>query len=257
MKNCIFLGVSLFVLNVQLTTSQIQVGLDNWFNHEINKKTGQPYHYLWSDTTRSGYSIWGKIFLDNHTNVNTIGKPTSEALAKLEVYIIVDPDTTSENPYPNYIQTDDISNIEQWVQKGGVLVILANDGPNCEFTHLNQLSVKFGIIFNPVTRHPVKNNDWEKGAFTKFPNHPLFSGVKKIYLKEISSLTLSEPAQVVLSENDEIFMAESKVGKGFVFAIGDPWIYNEYIDHDRLPIDFDNYKAAENLSQYLINKVKK
>ena len=25
------------------------------------------------------------------------------------------------------------------------------------------------------------------------------------------------------------------MGKGYVFAIGDPWIYNEYIDHDRLP----------------------
>jgi unsaturated rhamnogalacturonyl hydrolase len=42
-----------------------------------------------------------------------------------------------------------------------------------------------------------------------------------------------------------------------VVAIGDPWIYNEYIDHDRLPADFENRKAAENLTDYLLKNAKK
>jgi hypothetical protein len=180
-----------------------------------------------------------------------------ESLSKTDIYIIVDPDTTSENPIPNYIEPKDADIIEEWVKGGGVLVILANDAPNCEFTHLNQLSSRFGIVFNHVTRHAVTGNNWEMGAFTKLPNHPIFAGVRKIYLKEISSLTLASPAVAVLTENGEVFMTESKIGRGFVFAVGDPWIYNEYIDHDRLPIDFDNHKAAENLSDYLLKQAEK
>jgi len=49
-------------------------------------------------------------------------------------------------------------------------------------------------------------------------------------------------------------MTENKICKGFVFAMCDPLIYNEYIDHDRLPINFDNHKAAENLSDYLMKQ---
>jgi unsaturated rhamnogalacturonyl hydrolase len=175
----------------------------------------------------------------------------------IDIYIIVDPDTTSENPTPNYIEPNDINAIVKWVSNGGVLIILANDAPNCEFTHLNQLSSKFGIVFNYVTRHKVQDKNWEMGAFNNLPNHPIFKGLKKIYLKEISTFSLVKPAKAVLTENGEIFMAESNIGKGFVFAVGDPWIYNEYIDHDRLPADFDNRKAAENLTDYLIQKAKK
>ena len=52
-------------------------------------------------------------------------------------------------------------------------------------------------------------------------------------------------------------MTESKVGKGLVVAVGDPWIYNEYIDHAYLPADFENLKAAENLTQYLLKSTGK
>jgi hypothetical protein len=43
---------------------------------------------------------------------------------------------------------------------GRCSAILANDAPNCEFTHLNRLSLKFGIRFNHVSLHPVINRDW-------------------------------------------------------------------------------------------------
>jgi unsaturated rhamnogalacturonyl hydrolase len=48
-------------------------------------------------------------------------------------------------------------------------------------------------------------------------------------------------------------MAESSYGKGKVIAIGDPWLYNEYIDHWSLPDEFDNYQAAKNLVRILLN----
>jgi len=255
----IFISVSLFtVLFLTFSAnSQPVVGLDNWFNRETNQKTGQLYHYLWTDTAWSGYSRWGEIFKGLGAELKTIEKPTTETLNKINVYIIVDPDTTTENKNPNYISTEDIKAITSWVKKGGVLAVLANDAPNCEFTNLNKLMSKFGIIFNHVTLHPVPGTNWEMGACTNLPDHPLFKDVKKIYIKEVSSITLSGNARPVLVENGNVLIAECNYGKGYVFAIGDPWIYNEYIDHDRLTPDFENRKAAENLAKLLLGKVKR
>lgn len=246
-----------FMIHANPCSAQIKVGLDNWFNHEMKPETQQPYHYLWTDTTNSGYSKWGAIFVRKGAKITTIKRPVKQELANLDVYIIVDPDTTSENPKPNYILPADVNAIEKWVKKGGVLAILANNGPNCEFTHLNQLSSRFGIIFNPVTLHPVTGRNWEMGASTHLPDHPIFNGVQKIYLKEIASINLKGKAQPLLTEDGNVLMAECRYGKGYVFAIGDPWIYNEYIDHLYLSSDFDNRKAAENLSGYLLNQTKK
>ncbi len=252
--------ILLFSVLMSLFTSvevkaQVKVGLDHWFNNEISPKTGQPFHYLWSDTTLSGYSRFGAIFEKQGAVISEIKKPLPQELAKLNIYIIVDPDTTTENPKPNYIEKDDIGAIVKWVKQGGVLIFLANDAPNCEFTHLNQLAANFGFCFNHVTLHPVTGKDYEMGAFTSLPNHPLFKGVSKIYLKEISSFKVWGPAKPVLAENGTVFMAEAKIEKGYVLAIGDPWIYNEYMDHERLPVSFENRKAAENLVSLLISKV--
>jgi unsaturated rhamnogalacturonyl hydrolase len=93
------------------------------------------------------------------------------------------------------------------------------------------------------------------GANTNFTDHPLFRGVSKIYIKEVSDINLSGKAKAILAENGKVLIAENTCGKGYVFAIGDPWIYNEYIDHDRLPESFENRKAAENLTKLLLGKV--
>jgi unsaturated rhamnogalacturonyl hydrolase len=240
------LGCSNFIL------AQKTVGLDNWFNREINAKTNKPYHYLWTDTAWSGYSRWGSVFNQKGAKTVHIEKPSSKNLKPLSVYIIVDPDTTTETPNPNYILAEDVKVIKKWVKRGGVLVLLGNDAGNCEFTHLNQLASVFGIVFNFDSYHKVPKGKWDNGAFTSFSNHPMFLDLHKIYLKEISSFTLKKPAQPILTENGITFMAESLYGKGKVIAIGDPWIYNEYIDHDRLPADFENRKAAENFTNYLL-----
>lgn len=249
--------IFLFLLITCHLTAQPVVGLDNWFNREVNQKTGQPFHYLWSDTEWSGYSRWGEIFTSSGAKITTVEKPVKSILGTIDIYIIVDPDTTTESKSPNYIGDDDIKAIKNWVKRGGVLAILANDAPNCEFTHLNKLMRNFGMSFNHVTLHPVTGTEFEMGACTGLPDHPLFKGVKKIYIKEVSDINLSGKAQPVLSEKGKVLIAEANYGKGYVFAIGDPWIYNEYIDHDRLPESFENRKAAENLTKMLIGKVRK
>jgi hypothetical protein len=244
-----------FSFAIQNSFAQPVVGLDNWFNRETNAKTGQLYHYLWTDNEWSGYSRWSEIFKLKGAEITTVEKPLSKVLKAIDVYIIVDPDTTTESKSPNYIIPEDIKAIKKWVKKGGVLAVLANDAPNCEFTHLNQLMKNFGMRFNHVTLHPVTGNDFEMGASTNLPDHPLFKGVTKIYIKEVSDISIAGKSRAILTENGKVLIAESTFGKGYVFAIGDPWIYNEYIDHDRLPESFENRKAAENLTGLLLGKV--
>lgn len=232
------------------------VGLDNWFNREHNKN-GELYHYIWADTLNSGFSQLGNIFREKGAELKTIDEePIPAVLGYLDVYIIVDPDTTSENPNPNYITPEAIMAIKNWVREGGVLVLMANDKPNCEFTHYNQLAAVFGFHFIPETLNPVIGHEWETGAETNLPDHPLFKGVQKIYMKEVAGIKVSKDARPVLSDGKNILMAETVYGKGKVLAIGDPWLYNEYIGNSRLPASFENMKAAGNFVGYLLSSVK-
>lgn len=239
--------------------AQKTVGLDNWFNHETNAKTGKIFHYTWDDTENSGFSQLGDLFKSRGAELKTIAKPGSQSMKGIGVYIIVDPDTTKENPTPNYVDANDIKFLKKWVSKGGVLLLLANDGPNCEFTHFNQLAEVFGFHFQAITLNPVTNRVWDMAAETKFTDHPLFSGVKKIYMKEVAPIVLSKDAKMVLKdgESNAVFIAEAQFGKGYVLAVGDPWLYNEYIDHTMLPQSFENLKAANNLVDLLLKKAGK
>ena len=52
-------------------------------------------------------------------------------------------------------------------------------------------------------------------------------------------------------------MAVAKYGKGTVFAVGDPWLYNEYTDGRKLPPEYDNFKAAQDLALWFIQQAKR
>jgi len=80
----------------------------------------------------------------------------------------------------------------------------------------------------------------------------IFHTSKKIYIKELSTLSLSGPAKPVFTDAGHNIMAVARVGKGRVFAVGDPWFYNEYTDGRKLPADFENYEAARDLAQWLL-----
>jgi len=263
MKNFITIFVkfifpaALLLFGMTTLNAQPVVGLDNWFNHEIHAKTGKIFHYTWNDSADSGFSQLGAVFTSKGAKLSMIVEaPTKKSLAGVDIYIIVDPDTTRENPAPNYVNPKDIKAISGWVKKGGVLLLMANDGPNCEFTHFNKLAETFGFHFVPLTLNPVTGKEWEMGAETNLPDHPLFKGVKKIYMKEVAPIVLSKMSKPVLKDGEHVFMAETNYGKGYVLAIGDPWIYNEYIGHSRLPESFENGIAADNLCGYLILKAK-
>jgi lysophospholipase L1-like esterase len=236
------------------------VCLDQFYNNEWKKDAkGQParYHYVWSDTANSGFSYLGSMIVNLGASIDTInGEPAAESLKRASIYIIVDPDTPLETEHPNYMGTKAVDEIEQWVKAGGVLVLMENDKGNSEFEHFNKLPERFGIRFNEDSRNKVTGTDYDMGKFDVFPEHPIFKGVRKIYMKEVSTIQVHDPAKALLTEKGDVIIASAKVGQGFVFAVGDPWLYNEYITHRKLPDSFENEKAAENLFRWLLQMAK-
>jgi len=235
--------------------------LDNYFNHETRKDvTGKTidWHYTWNDMSNGGFSLMGSLFEQHGAKTETLKEaPTAENLARASVYIIVDPDSDKESPKPNYMQPQHAQEIYNWVKSGGVLAIFLNDSINTEFKNFNQLPEKFGIHFNQNARNMVKDNKYEQGAFVIPSGNPIFKTAKKVYIKELSTLKLSKPARSVLSEGGDNIIAVAKVGKGTVFAVGDPWLYNEYVDGRKLPLEYENFKAANDLVKWLIKQTKK
>jgi unsaturated rhamnogalacturonyl hydrolase len=93
-------------------------------------------------------------------------------------------------------------------------------------------------------------------VLVKDPNDVLKTA-KTLYLKEISTLKLSPPAKPLLQHNGAVIMATVKYGKGSVFVVGDPWLYDEYTDGRKLPAEYDNFKAAKDLSRWLLSQTRR
>jgi unsaturated rhamnogalacturonyl hydrolase len=233
-------------------TKKKTIGLDYYFNNEW--KDGKQWHYTWEDKSNGGFYELGEIFKQYGAEITSVKTaPSPEALKGINVYIIVDPDTPAETENPNYIDEASRNSITEWVKNGGALLVMVNDSGNCEFKNMNLLMNNFGMQFNEVRHNLVTGKNFDMGKFDNLPEHPLFEGVNKIYMKEISSINLSENVEPVLSRGDDVYMAITKFGDGFVVAIGDPWLYNEYIDNRKLPKEFENYKAAVNLVKWLLD----
>jgi unsaturated rhamnogalacturonyl hydrolase len=173
------------------------------------------------------------------------------------VYIIVDPDTEKETASPNFVEASHVKAIADWVKRGGVLVLMGNDGQNAELDKFNTLAREFGIQFNKDRKFEVINNDYKMGGVDIAPGNEIFKTTRRIFIKEVSTLTLSGKARPILSVNGDNLMAVAKHGKGSVFVIGDPWLYNEYVDGRRLPAEFENYNAAQDLARWAIGQAGK
>ena len=261
-------GVGAFLLmsNEMELLSTINIGkgktvlLDDYFNSEKKKDiTGKemPFHYKWEEMPNSGFSYFGNVFNKFGLKTKTLNSPPDAAnLAQADIFIIVDADNLADNPHPNYMQPKDVDAIYNWVKAGGVLVLMHNDKGNAEFEHFNTLADKFGIHFNEDSRNKVIGTQFETGAFNLTSSNLIFKTAEKIYLKEICTLKLSSPAKAILTDNGDNIIAVSKIGKGTVFAVGDPWLYNEYVDGRKLPIEYENNKAANDLVLWLIAQTK-
>ena len=120
--------------------------------------------------------------------------------------------------------------ISDWVENGGVLLLMANDSANVELKHFNELAANFGIHFNnDLLNHVSDDRHLKQGAFIIIDN-PVIRSARKIFMKDICSLSLSGPAYSILKD--------------------------EYTN-GRLPKEFQNDKAADDVAKWLIGQVKK
>ena len=236
-----------------------KVTLDYYYNHEWMKtKDGSwiRYHYTWEDQTNNGFSKLGEVFRNDGFQTDTLASaPTLDNLRTTSVYLIVDPDTEQENPHPNYVSPADVAVLTKWVKRGGVLVLMGNDKGNCELDHFNLLSSAFGIRFNEDCKLHVVGENRTPGLLPIPENHPIFTSARVLYLKDVSSLSVQPPAVASVSKDGDVIMATAKYGKGTVFVVGDPWIYNEYIESPKLPAEVQNMEGAKEWVHWLGDQV--
>ncbi len=262
-------GVGAFLMasnemDLQATQSKgrgINVVMDNYFNREIKEDAfGDTvvFHYKWWERDNGGFSfmkgIWNKYGIEPTSLDNG---PDDKNMKNVSVYFLIDPDWPKENKHPNYIEKKHIEALVNFVKQGGVMVMMANDTNNVEFEHYNELAERFGIHWDGNERHDVINDNFVQGAVNFSPGNQVFKTSKKAYIKQMCSQTIKKPAESIYSENGEALITISKLGNGIVFAVGDPWFYNEYLDGRKLPAEYENYKAADDLIKWLIEQSKK
>lgn len=237
-----------------------QVLLDAFYNNEWRKELygfEARRHYTWDDTEHGGISLLGSIWENYGASVSTLEKePTAANLKGSAVYLIIDPDGPKDNKAPNYVNEVAAKNIADWVKEGGVLLLMANDSANCDLPHFNKLANQFGINFSDKSVNMVLGSEFETGAVFNNVANPVFINTQKMYLKEVSVLEVKPPATALIKKGTDIIFATAKYGKGTVFAVGDPWIYNEYTDGRKIPAAFQNFSAANELVHWLLKQSK-
>ena len=230
--------------------------LDRYFNSEKRKDaTGKDvyWHYVWEERSHPGFYTLGNILERHGAKLTSLDvAPTAANLKNSSVYIIVDPDHKKDNPTPNFVSDNDVKAISEWVKAGGSLLLMANDSANCELKNFNTLAAVFGVTYTDKSINMVKNDVYEQGVAYPGNGNPVFKTTKKMFLKELSVLNVKAPGKANSTKDGDVIIATAQFGKGKVLIVGDPWLYNEYVDGRKLPAEYENYKAAEDLVKWLL-----
>ena len=216
------------------------VAVDGYHNDEAK----DPNHYRWEGTRNGGYSQLGDIIQGLKGELRTVREPvTAKALRGIDVFLIADPDTPAEAADPKYISGSEIDALEKWVSDGGRLVLFGNDKGNAEFEHFNKLAGRFGIEFVET----IYLDGGGKSKLNLISQSPVLGVGLTAYLVDVAPLKIWSPKfEKLLTDGSTPIMALVHHGKGLVVALGDPWIYNEYINSK------DNHRMAENLFRMLM-----
>ncbi|MBL8242346.1 MAG: DUF4350 domain-containing protein [Bryobacterales bacterium] len=219
------------------------VAVDGWHNNEP-----QP-HYRWEGNYTGGFSGLSHMLRGIGAETRTVRQAFSPGSLKgIDALIVVDPDTPAETPAPNVITDGEIEAVVSWVQQGGKLLLLGNDPGNAEFPRLNELARRFGIAFEQRKHLDAAGNG--KLTLRTHPAAGLTAGLD-FYGVDLAPLRVSAPhAQTLLEERGTVMMTLVPHGAGAVVALGDPWMYNEYL------YTKDNRRIAEELFRFLLKENK-
>jgi trehalose utilization protein len=216
------------------------VAVDAYHNLEA-----QP-HYRWEGTYPGGYSRLGELLTGMGAELRTVStRITASALRGVDCLITADPDTPEEAAAPHYFAPDEVRAIAAWVRAGGKLALLGNNPGNAEFTHFNRLAAAFGMEFVETT---LKTPQGHGRLTLETPGgDPVLPRRARFYAVDVAPVKLKGPgARPLLRYGGSVVMAMATVGRGAVLALGDPWIYNEYID------TADNRALASDVFRYLL-----
>jgi unsaturated rhamnogalacturonyl hydrolase len=100
----------------------------------------------------------------------------------------------------------------------------------------------------------VKGDQFEQGKVDLTSGKAVFKNAKTAYIKELAPLDVKAPGQPLVSDGGHVIMATAKLGKGTVFALGDPWLYNEYVDGRKIPATYENFQAGKDLATWLLQQ---
>jgi unsaturated rhamnogalacturonyl hydrolase len=260
-------GVGAFLMaSVEMENSQNAklgrgdvVMVDGWFNSQQRTDAfGHPayFHYKWDTEDMPGYSLFGHILREFGAETKALyAEPTASNLRGAQIFVIASPDNLDKNPHAHFADAQDAEQIAEWVKAGGVLVIMENDTSFADLDHFNVVAEKFGIHFNSVLRKHVIGTQWEMGKIALDGSGPIFRHPHTLYVKDVCTITATPPAKSVLKEGDDIFMATAKYGRGAVFAMVDPWLYNEYTDGRKLPAEYDNFAAGKEFVRWVLEQL--
>jgi unsaturated rhamnogalacturonyl hydrolase len=178
-----------------------------------------------------------------------------DRLKGAQFYIIVSPDNPAKNPQPHYVQPQDAEQVVEWVKQGGVLILMENDPANADIEHLDLIADRFGIHFDDVLQRHIIGDQFAPGYIpVSGSSSPIFHHSHTLYMKDTCGISLRAPAKAMLKDKAGIVMATAQYGRGTVFAVVDPWLYNEYTDHRKALPQQDNYAAGKEFVTWLLKQ---
>ena len=215
-------GNGAFANPVWNETPRKTIAVDHWHNREPEP------HYTWEGTYQGGFSGLGQMLRGIGFDTRTVNEALSaRSLRGLDALIVVDPDTPKEAASPNLITDAEIDAVADWVRKGGTLLLLANDPGNAEFPRMNALARRFGIEFEERKHVDAQGNS--KLTLSTAQDGWFTPGLK-FYGVDLAPLRVTaHGAETLLAERGNVMMGAVRTGNGMVIALGDPWVYNEYL----------------------------
>ena len=233
------------------------VTMDAWYNARtrINAAGSKEFFaFQWDDQAATGFSFFGEAFKRYGVQLDTLRMaPTAAALRAAQVYFVVAPEASTVGLAAAHgVGKPDGDAIEAWVRDGGVLVLVADNAANADFTQLNLLADRFSMHFDSESRD-TSSAVGDKVVTESTGGTSVFSNAHQISMKNTARLTLGPMAHSALKDGTDSVMAVASLGRGTVLAITNPWLANEYMDR-LASASSDNLLAGIDLAAWLIKQ---
>ncbi len=211
---------------------------------------------LWQDSTASGYSLLSRLIARLGGEIDTLlSSPSPEQLRRTSVLVIVDPHAHVEGKQAGGTGEREAQLIEDWVRGGGVLVLFPQEARNGTTSRVNTIGRRFGLTFSEDRLTEIGGGGHEKGYAVAGNTHPMFSGVRRVFMTDPCPIHVRAPAAAVLSVQGRCVIGESRMGRGTVVAFSCQWMRNELLA-EGTQTGKQNSSAAEAVCSWLFDQAK-